>query len=122
MNREDLYRYFGIEFQEFTKHSLSVKENVGVGMIEKLSDETEIRKAADKGNMNKILDRLPHGLDTLLGKDYNPDGYEMSCGQWQKVIISRAYMGETEILMNQPRLKLVNRVAYQSEKNFIFSI
>ena len=99
MNREDIYRYYGIGFQEFTRYSLSVRENIGVGMIEKSLDETEIQKAVEKGHLKKIIDKLPQGLDTLLGKEYNPDGYELSGGQWQQLIISRAYTGEPEILI-----------------------
>lgn len=99
INREDMYRYFGVGFQEFTKYSLTVKENIGIGKIEDLSNETEIKKAVYKGNLKKLIDSLPKGLDTQLGKDYNPNGVELSGGQWQKIIISRAFMGEPEILI-----------------------
>jgi len=74
MDREDLYRYFGIGFQDFTKYSISLKDNVGIGMIEKINDEEEINKAIKKGNLEYIIDSLPNGIDTILGKEYDPKG------------------------------------------------
>lgn len=99
MNREELYRYFGIGFQDFAKYSISLKENVGIGMVEKLSEDWEINKAMEKGNLKELVDRLPKGTDTILGKEYDPEGQDLSGGQWQRIILSRAYMGEPEILI-----------------------
>lgn len=99
LSREDLYRYFGIGFQDFTKYSISLKDNVGIGMIEKIGDEEEINKVIKKGNLEYIIDGLPKGVDTILGKEYDPNGQDLSGGQWQRVILSRAYMGEPEVLI-----------------------
>ena len=96
---EDLYRYFGIGFQDFTKYSLSLKENIGFGMVEKIDDEEEIRKAIDKGNLHEIIETLPNGTDTIIGKEFDSSGQDLSGGQWQRVILSRAYMGEPEVLI-----------------------
>ena len=96
---EDLYRYFGIGFQDFTKYSLSLKENIGFGMIEKLNDENEINKAIEKGNLGEMIETLPNGTDTIIGKEFDSSGQDLSGGQWQRVILSRAYMGEPEILI-----------------------
>lgn len=99
MTREDLFRYFGIGFQDFTRYSLSLKENVGFGMVEKMSDEKEIGEAIEKGNLREVIDRLPNGVDTIIGKEFDSSGQELSGGQWQRVILSRAYMGEPEFLI-----------------------
>ena len=96
---EDLYRYFGIGFQDFTKYSLSLNENVGFGMIEKINAREEIQKAIEKGNLTDIIDTLPNGTDTIIGKEFDNSGQDLSGGQWQRVILSRAYMGEPEVLI-----------------------
>lgn len=98
-DREDLYRYFGIGFQDFTRYSISLKENVGVGMIESFDDEKQINKAVEKGNLQEVIKKLPNGMDTILGKEYDKDGEDLSGGQWQRVILSRAYMGEPDVLI-----------------------
>jgi len=99
LNREDLYKYFGIGFQDFTKYSISLKDNIGIGMIEDINNEEEINKAIKKGNLQEIINNLPKGIDTLLGKEYDPNGQDLSGGQWQRIILSRAYMGEPEVLI-----------------------
>lgn len=99
LDREDLYRYFGIGFQDFTKYSISLKDNVGIGMIENIDNEDEINTAIEKGNLDSIIDNLPNGVDTILGKEYDPNGQDLSGGQWQRIILSRAYMGEPEVLI-----------------------
>jgi ATP-binding cassette subfamily B protein len=96
---ESLYRYFGIGFQDFTRYSLSLKENIGFGMIEKMFDDDEINKAVDKGNLYEIIEKLPDGTDTIIGKEFDSSGQDLSGGQWQRVILSRAYMGEPEVLI-----------------------
>ncbi len=42
---------------------------------------------------------LPAGIDTVVGKEYDPDGEELSGGQWQRIALARAYMGEPEFLI-----------------------
>lgn len=98
-DKESLYRYFGIGFQDFTRYSISLKENVAVGMIESFNDEKHINKAIEKGNLQEVIKKLPGGVDTILGKEYDKAGEDLSGGQWQRVILSRAYMGEPDVLI-----------------------
>lgn len=98
-DKESLYKYFGIGFQDFTRYSISLKENVAVGMVESFNDEKHINKAIEKGNLQEVIKKLPNGLDTMLGKEYDKAGEDLSGGQWQRVILSRAYMGEPDVLI-----------------------
>ncbi|MDA3734009.1 ABC transporter ATP-binding protein [Niameybacter massiliensis] len=97
--KEILYRYFGIGFQEFSRYSMSLKENVAVGMIEAFEEEYAIQKAISKGNLEEVIRKLPKGIDTILGKEYSKEGQDLSGGQWQRIILSRAYMGEPDVLI-----------------------
>lgn len=99
INKESLYRYFGIGFQDFTRYSIPLKENVAVGMIESFDDESHINKAIEKGNLQEVIKKLPNGINTVLGKEYDKAGEDLSGGQWQRIILSRAYMGEPDVLI-----------------------
>ena len=44
-----LHDRVGVIFQDFVRYQLTVGENVGVGDVERLSDEEAWRDAADKG-------------------------------------------------------------------------
>ena len=35
----------------------------------------------------------------MLGKEYDNSGEDLSGGQWQRIILSRAYMGEPSVLI-----------------------
>lgn len=99
LDREEYARKYGIGFQEFAKYSLTLRENVGVGSVEDLEDEEKIQDAVKKGHLETLVSELPEGLDTVLGKAYDEKGRELSGGQWQRVILSRAYMGNPEVLI-----------------------
>lgn len=99
LKKEELYKYFGIAFQDFSKYSISLKENVAVGMVEKMKSEKEISKAVKKANLDTLIQKLPYGENTILGKEYDENGQDLSGGQWQRIILSRAYMGDPEILI-----------------------
>ncbi len=94
----EYYKYFGIGFQDFGKYGLTLKENINIGKVDS-TNINDIHESIKKANLKKIIDKLPDGLDTFLGKELKRTGQEISGGEWQRIILSRAYMGEPEILI-----------------------
>lgn len=90
---------WGIGFQDFTRFSFNILENIQIGFIEKKDDIVEVQKAIDKGELQDIIDKMPDGLNTILGKEYDKKGQELSGGEWQKILLTRAYMGEHPIII-----------------------
>lgn len=68
-------------------------------MIESFNDENHINKAIEKGNLQEVIKKLPNGMYTILGKEYDKAGEDLSGGQWQRVILSRAYMEKPDVLI-----------------------
>lgn len=81
----------GVIFQDFTRYQLLLGENIGAGDVQHFEDEDRWRAAGEKGMATAIVDTLPDGYRTPLGKWFN-DGRELSGGQWQKIALSRAFM------------------------------
>jgi ATP-binding cassette subfamily B protein len=81
----------GVIFQDFTRYQLMLGENIGAGDVRHFEDEQRWREAGEKGLAAPIVDTLPEGYRTPLGKWFN-DGRELSGGQWQKIALSRAFM------------------------------
>jgi ATP-binding cassette subfamily B protein len=81
----------GVIFQDFTRYQLLLGENVGVGDVRHFEDEQRWREAGEKGMAQPIVETLPQGYRTPLGKWFN-EGRELSGGQWQKIALSRAFM------------------------------
>ena len=90
-NGEALHRRVGVIFQDFVRYQFLVGENIGVGDVERLSDEGQWAEAADKGMAAPFIDTFPEGYATQLGRWFK-NGRELSIGQWQKVALSRAFM------------------------------
>ena len=87
--REAREKIFGTVFQDFTRYSISLRENVGIGDVEQLSDREAVREAMQKGKVLPFLERLPKGEDTMLNRDFE-GGVDLSGGQWQRIALARA--------------------------------
>jgi ATP-binding cassette subfamily B protein len=86
-----LRQRIGVIFQDFARYQLVVGENIGAGDVRHFDDEVRWRQAAVQGLASDVIDKLPLGYHTQLGKWF-ADGRELSGGQWQKIALSRAFM------------------------------
>ena len=71
----------------------SIRENIAYGRPE--ATEEEIRRAAAEANALEFIERLPQGLDTMVGER----GVRLSGGQRQRVAIARAILADCPILV-----------------------
>ena len=96
----------GVIFQDFVQYQFTVAENIGFGQIEHVDNQERIVTAAQKGGAHEMLENLPNGYATRLGKWFE-DGHQLSIGQWQKIALSRAFMREAELLiLDEPTASL----------------
>ncbi len=104
---KELYRMFGIIFQDFGKYAVSVSDNIRFGDIHRTEEEGQIQEAAKQANADDFIERLPHDYDTPLMRYFEPEGIELSIGQWQKLSIARAFYSESDILiLDEPTASL----------------
>lgn len=98
-DEDTLRRRVGVIFQDFARYQFIVGENVGAGDVRHFDDEAHWREATEKGLATDLIESLPGGFSTQLGKWFK-DGRELSGGQWQKIALSRAFMRtEADILV-----------------------
>lgn len=71
----------------------SIRENIKYG-LPTASDEAII-DAASKAQAYEFIQRLPNGLDTIIGDQ----GLKLSCGQRQRIAIARAILKNAPILI-----------------------
>ncbi len=58
-------------------------------------DESEIKKAIKIAQLQEVIDNLPNGLDTIIGKD----GVKLSGGQRQRVAIARMIIANPKVVI-----------------------
>lgn len=104
---QELYRLFGIIFQDFGKYAVSVAENISYGNVRREPDLDKIKLAADQSNIGAYIEALPQGYDTMLMKYFDHDATELSVGQWQKLAVARAFYSDADILiLDEPTASL----------------
>jgi len=102
-----LYDMFGIIFQDFGKYAFTAGENIMFGQVDRGYDEAAIREAAENADAADFISKLKNGYDTSLMKYFEPDGTELSIGQWQKLSIARAFYASSDFLiLDEPTASL----------------
>jgi ABC-type multidrug transport system fused ATPase/permease subunit len=71
--RESLHKYTTVTPQNFCQFPLTIKDNIGVGLVEMIDDLPAIREAARKGGAEEILKN--HGLNGMLGSAGVPGSF-----------------------------------------------
>ncbi|KAF8043117.1 hypothetical protein BT93_A1459 [Corymbia citriodora subsp. variegata] len=83
----------GLVSQEPVLFTCSIKDNIAYG--KEGTTLEEIKAAAELANATKFIDKLPQGLDNMVGEH----GTQLSGGQKQRVAIARAILKDPRILL-----------------------
>lgn len=104
---DELYRLFGIIFQDFGKYAVSVAENIEFGDVSADADRERVIDAAKASGADAYVMTLPENYDTPLMKIFEFNGTELSGGQWQKIAVARAFYSHSDILiLDEPTASL----------------
>src|SRR5438552_7700241 len=68
--------------------------------------------AARKSLADVVIAKLPGGYEQMLGRRFET-GVDLSGGEWQKVVLARAYMRDAQLLiLDEPTAALDARAEY----------
>lgn len=81
---------FAGAFQDFQIFSLSVAENVLMRRMKDGEEESVVRALKMAGVYDKVCS-LPKGIHTILTREFAEDGAVLSGGEYQKIVVARAF-------------------------------
>jgi ATP-binding cassette subfamily B protein len=97
-NLDDLRKHIGTIFQDFVQYELPVADNIGFGNLEERGNRSSLEQAARASGAAAFVERLEHGYETRLGRLFEK-GEQLSVGQWQKIALARAFIGQAPIVV-----------------------
>jgi ATP-binding cassette subfamily B protein len=96
-----------VVYQDYARMPLTARENVA--MFGRFADPALLAEAATRAGAAEIVDRLPHGWDTILSPHYT-GGVDLSGGQWQRIALARALYavatGARVLVLDEPTAQL----------------
>jgi ATP-binding cassette subfamily B protein len=101
LRQTDWRRKITVLFQEPVRYHVSAADNIAHGNITGNISCEEIEKAAKISGAYEVIERLPEGFETVLGKWFG--GAELSAGEWQRVGLARAFLRDAKlIILDEP--------------------
>ena len=95
---------FSIIFQDFNLFSFTLGQNISVNDV---ALEKEFLPIIDKVGFLDRYDKMDNGLDTLLYKNFDETGIEISGGEAQKIALARAIYKDGELfVLDEPTAAL----------------
>ncbi len=104
---KELYSLYGIIFQDFGKYAETAGDNIAFGEAALPKDQSRVEAAAEATGANAFIEKFERGYETPLTRFFEPDGAELSVGQWQKLSVARAFYANSDILiLDEPTASL----------------
>jgi len=109
---------FSTVFQDYKLYALSLKDNVALSESDRTSD-SEVENILRKAGFGDKLDNLPKGVQTLVFRNFDGEGFEPSGGEGQKIALARALFKNSPIVvLDEPAAALDPRAEYEMYQNF----
>lgn len=113
---EEYMKLFSVVFQDFRLLAFSAEDNILLGNED--SPETVDALFEKVGLLDKI-NSLPKGRDTMMFKQFDKEGVELSGGEQQKMAIARAlYKNAPVVVLDEPTAALDPVAEYEIYRQF----
>jgi ATP-binding cassette, subfamily B, bacterial len=113
-----LRKEISVIFQDYSRYHMTARENIWLGNTELRPDHEKIEAAARQAGAHGLIEGLPDGYESLLGKWFK-EGEELSIGEWQKVALARAFLRDSQIIvLDEPTSSMDAKSEYEVFSRF----
>jgi ATP-binding cassette, subfamily B, bacterial len=94
-------KIFAVLLQDFAQYQMSARDNITLAQDGSDKDNllTQLHLTATNAGAFELIQGLPNGWDTLLGRLFDEQGQDLSGGQWQRIALARALYRQAPILI-----------------------
>lgn len=102
IDRESLIKLIAPVFQDSNHYAVSIKENVAMETLDNI-DEERLYNALDLAGLTQKIKNLKNGVETIITREMDDTGVELSGGESQKLSIARAiYKNAPFVILDEP--------------------
>src|SRR6266571_3028106 len=107
-----IFQRVAVLFQDFARFMLTARENIGLGRVERIDEESAIVDAARRAGADGFVEGWPERYGTVLGPVFM-GGREVSIGQWQRIALARAFFRDAPlVILDEPTAALDARAEH----------
>ena len=85
--------------QKPVHYSFTIAENILLREVQNDTDRRRVQKVLEESGLWERVSHLPKGMDSVLGKEFDEEGIELSGGESQKLAIARALYEDAGVLI-----------------------
>ena len=113
-------KLYGTAFQDYQVFAMTAAENVLMRKPASNEDYQKVEDCLRRTGVYEKVSRLPHGMDTVLTKEFAEDGAVLSGGELQKIAVARAFAKDYKIaIFDEPSSALDPVAEYQLYENIL---
>lgn len=119
-DKEQYRAHFGTVFQDLQIFSMSLAENVLLYTPSNQEDYEKASLALTKAQFDLSHKGLTRGLDTMISREFDEEGFVCSGGQAQKIAIARVFMKNPDmVILDEPSSALDPLAEYNMYNNMM---
>ena len=111
LSREQMRMDAGVNFQRFYVFGFTLREEIGMGELSEIENREMVLRAIDKADATALLKRSSHGLDEYVDTEYDVNGMHISGGEYQRIGVGRAFMGDKPVLILDEPASMLDPIA-----------